>query len=48
MRTFCPTCNKHTVMKVAIEKTKQRGGGLSKGARRQLRHNVGYGNKGSR
>ena len=46
MRTFCPTCNKHTVMKVAIEKTKQRGGGLSKGARRQLRHNVGYGNKG--
>ena len=33
-------------MKVSIEKTRQRGGGLSKGARRQLRHNTGYGNKG--
>ena len=46
MRTFCPHCNTHTVHKVAIEKTRQRGAGLSKGARRQERHNRGYGNKG--
>ena len=46
MRTYCPTCNKHQPMKVAIEKTRQRGAGQSKGARRQERHNRGYGNKG--
>ncbi len=46
MRTYCPICKKHTVHKVSIEKTKQRAGGLSKGGRRQLRHNTGYGNKG--
>lgn len=46
MRTYCPACNKYSVMKVAIEKTRQRSGGKSKGARRQERHATGYGNKG--
>lgn len=46
MKTYCPTCKKHTTHKVNIEKTRQRTAGLSKGARRQDRHNRGYGNKG--
>jgi len=46
VRTYCPHCQTHQVHKVNIEKTRQRGGGLSKGARRQARHNRGYGNKG--
>ena len=33
-------------MKVAIEKTRQRTAGLTKGARGQARRNVGYGNHG--
>ncbi|MHA2364295.1 MAG: 50S ribosomal protein L44e, partial [Candidatus Hodarchaeales archaeon] len=46
MRTFCPYCNTHTKFKVSIEKTRQRSGGQTIGARRQARHNRGYGNKG--
>lgn len=46
MNTFCPSCNSHTEHKVSIEKVKQRGGGKSKGARRQERNTKGYGNHG--
>jgi ribosomal protein L44E len=46
MRTYCPRCKKYQVMKVSIEKTRQRKGGKSKGARRQERHARGYGNMG--
>ncbi len=46
MRTYCRKCRSHTTHKVSIEKTRQRGGGRSKGQRRKKRHTKGYGNKG--
>lgn len=46
MKAYCPHCGTHHVHKVNIEKIRQRTGGLTKGARRQKRHNRGYGNKG--
>lgn len=46
MRTLCPSCHTYTVMKVSIEKTRQRTGGKSKGSRRQAARAVGYGNLG--
>ncbi|MFW9855439.1 MAG: 50S ribosomal protein L44e [Candidatus Thorarchaeota archaeon] len=46
MRTFCPYCNKHTVQTVKIEKSKQRGGGMSRGSRSMVRWTSRIGNHG--
>lgn len=46
MRTFCPYCNKHTEQAVKIEKSKQRGGGMSRGSRSMARWTSRIGNHG--
>ena len=46
MRTFCPSCNKHTVQAVKIEKGKQRGGGMGRGSRSMARWTGKIGNHG--
>lgn len=46
MNTYCPKCRKHTTHKVKIEKIRQRGGGMTRGARAKARKTRGYGNHG--